>query len=167
MSIRPVNRYIPLLRLLRLLKAKGGIEGGLLTFSVSTDTKAQIDLKQDLLLVNSHSEPVKIVRGVSDMTGQGELFVPEALIERALGIDYSWSEQNFAYTLTATRTLRLFQQMVQRHHGKRVAVHPVSSDLVETQGKQTPQGSRQLISIIDASLRVDGWRNSNSQHRPL
>lgn len=157
------ERYVPLLRLLRLLNAKGGIKNKLVTFSVSTGQKAQIDLGRDALIVGSHSQTVKVVSGVSDLTGKAELYVPEGLLKTALGLDYSWDDQNFAYTVTAPRTLRLFQQIVQQHHRQRAIVHSVSSDLVETQGMQTPQGSRQLISMIDASLRVDGWRNSNLQ----
>jgi len=157
------HRYIPLLRLLRLLKAKGGIEGDVLTFSVSKGEKVQIDLKHDLLVDKSKSQPIKIVRGISDLTGQAEFFVPEGLIKRALDIEYTWSEQEFAYTLTATRRLRLFEQMLQAHHHRRTVVHPVSSNLAETQGEQTPEGSRQLISFIDTSLRVDAWRLGNSQ----
>ena len=70
------RRHIPLLRLLRVLKATGGIEGGAITFSVSKGVEAQIDLRRKLLLVNSRSEPINIVTGVSDLTGQAEVFVP-------------------------------------------------------------------------------------------
>lgn len=157
------HRYIPLLRLLRLLKARGGIKGGVVTFSVSTGEKAQIDLERGLLLHGAQSQPVRIVSGISDLTGQAEIFVPEGLIKGALGIDYSWSDREYAYELTATRRLRLYEQIEEEHRAKRAAIRPVSSNLVETEGVQKPEGSRQLISLIDASLRVDGWRLGNSQ----
>lgn len=149
------KRFVPLLRLLRLLEAEGSVEDNVVTFSVSKGMKAQLNIDTGQLRVDSDTSTFDVITGVSDLTGKAELFVPEDVIVHAFGVELSWSDLAYSYTLKTNRTLRIFEDAHKAQRRRRAIIRHLSSTLQETEATQLPQESRQLISIIDAGIRLD------------
>ena len=159
------QRFIPLLRLLRLLQAKGEFEDQLITFSLRKGKKSSIDLNEKLLFVDSQSQPIEIIRGISDIRGEAEIYVPEVVIALGFDIDFLWSDAEYAYKLTTEQPLRVFEEVAQSRHHKRPLIHHLSSNLVETESTKQAVDSHQLVSIIDTSLRLDTRSLDNAEHK--
>lgn len=156
------RRFVPLLRLLRLLKATGGIDDNVITFSVSKGMKSQIDMASDKLRVGPESRSIHMVKGVSDITGKAELYVQDNAIADAFGVSFSWDDLRYAYTLKANQTLRVFED-TRQPHSRRIAVQQLSDTLEETESVHLPADSHQLVSVIDAGARLDIRTLNNSE----
>jgi hypothetical protein len=157
------KRFIPLLRLLRELKASGNIEFGVVTFSIRKGAKAQIDLNKKLLILDSEIKSIAIITGISDLSGKAEAFVHEDVISSAFNIDFTWSDVEYAYKLTTTAPLRIFEEMQKSGKIERLSINQLSTTLPETEPAKDPENSRRIISIIDAGLRLDTRTIENSE----
>ncbi len=149
-------RLIPLFRTLTLLKAKGSIEGHKIHYSLATGDKATVDIDNKKLHVGEQEFALEIVPGVSDVTGQGELFVSEDFLANGISAEYSWDDNEFAYLVEVKHALYLFDEMNdKRKNAFNIAVEELSANLPETEPVHLPADSRRSLTFIDMSLRVD------------
>lgn len=148
------ERLLPLLRLLKRFGAKYRFEEGKLSFSLQEGQRAKIDIASSSLQIGEKQTPLTLMKGISDLTGSGELYVSEAVFAPEMGLVYLWNDDEYAGTLSSSTELRIFIKMREaRSQASRVDVESLLDLYPETDAIATPQASARRLGIIDYSLR--------------
>ncbi|MFH1689091.1 MAG: hypothetical protein ABIE42_02500 [Candidatus Eisenbacteria bacterium] len=104
------TRLLPLLRILRALHIDVADSGGSLTFHPEGASKVVLDYESGEVAFGQTSREVTLVVGLSDLTFEPEVYVPDDLVVELLAIDSQWDAQRYEYTLSAERELSVFRE---------------------------------------------------------
>ncbi len=154
------QRLIPLLRILKILEAKGSVEDDIVSLSIEPGVTIILDLRQETLQLGNQSTRLLVKTGISDVTGKGEVYVHDLLLNIAFDLSEIWSDNEYAYRIQTKKRLRVFTNRKRNHKRSLLAIRHVFYNLPETEPVQLPKSSRQFISFIATGTRID---NRDSQ----
>jgi len=150
-------RYIPFLRLLTLFQAEGKYTGHQLSFSIDKTSTYSVEINvaanEFILLSNGHQ--YAMVSGISEVTGQQEIYLPEEIFGDLFGFNYQWNDAEYTYFLTTEKKLRVFPD------DKMSSIDfslfkKITENLPVTESIRMPSNSKEWLSFIDAGIRLDG-----------
>jgi len=154
------HRLIPLLRLLRVLLAKGHIVENTLTFTVDSGHESTIDLLAKTYQAEDYRGTLEIRIAVSDVTNKGEIYVSEDILINAFGFEYQWDENYFEYILTIKEDLEIFKRRRPKSKSAfSVKVKEVFESLDETELPKYPPESKPLLPFIETTTRLNANLN--------
>ncbi len=157
------RRLIPLLRILRLVQARGKIEAPILAFRAESGPGASINLRDKTMLCDGREYTIEVVTGISDVTGEPEIFVSENVLGLALGYEVSWDENFFQYTLETDKELELFKQRRPKSVSAfSIKVEDIVSPLAETEPPAHPSAVPPFLSFFETDMRLTSdttWHN--------
>ncbi len=160
------QRLLPLLRILQLLEAKGSVENHVVNFSIEPGVTIKLDLQQKILHIRNQSAPLQIQTGISDVTGNREIYVHDRILNDAFGLNAVWNDNEYAYRIQTKKNLRVFTNRKRNIKRSLVAIKQMSFNLPETEPVRLPKSSRQLISFVEAGTRIDN-RDSEPQRETI
>lgn len=96
---------LPLLRLLRLLGVTAGDADSALAFTVGGTTRVRLDWAQDSVTVGGVTRGAECVAGISDITGQPEVWVADSVLAAMLAMDVSWDTRTYELRMVSPRPL--------------------------------------------------------------
>lgn len=102
------DRFLPLLRLLRLLQTNVACTDSSLTFQVEGAPEGLVNLKAGAITLAGVTSPTALKIGISDVTSAAEVFLPEAVMTEILNMTVEWKEETYQYDVTSMRELALF-----------------------------------------------------------
>ncbi len=150
------ERLLPLLRLLKKLGAKYSFQDSQLTYSLQEGRRASIDIGQSSLNTGTARYPITLMKGISDISGIGELYVSERVFSTDLGLQYHWSDDEYAAVVSSEEDLRIFAKMREkREQASKVDIDALTEIYPETQGLATPEVSARALGMVGYSVRTN------------
>ncbi len=150
------ERLLPLLRLLKKLGAKYSFQDNQLSYSFREGRRAMIDIGKSTLTIGDASAPLTLMKGVSDISGVGELYVSESVFSTDLGLQYRWSDDEYAAVVSSSEDLRIFTKMREmREEASKVDIDALTDIYPETEGLATPAASARTLGMVGYSLRTN------------
>ncbi len=160
------KRLVPLLRILRAIKASGTIKDNTVSFKFEKMGSGSIDISQKILEAGGKNIPIDIVSGISDMTRMGEIYVSEEILSEGLGLKYVWDDELFQYSIKTDQELDLFKRDDKYGSSLFVAdVKEVAEPLLETEPLAQP-GKKSFLQYMQIESRTDvdqRWQNRTRQ----
>lgn len=163
-------RYIPFLRLLNIFQAEGKLTDHQLSFSIDkvSTYSVEINVAANEFTILSNGRQYAMISGVSEVTGEQEIYLPEETLGDLFGFDYQWNDAEYTYFLTTKKKLRVFPD------DKMSSIDfslfkKITENLPVTESIRMPANSREWLSFIDAGIRLDGRVSktaSSSKLRP-
>ena len=102
------DRFLPLLRILRLLKTDFVCTDSSVAFQVEGAPRALVDFRAGTVSLGEETRPAPLKIGLSDVTLAAEIYLPEALMADILRMALEWKEEIYEYDLTSDRNLAIF-----------------------------------------------------------
>ncbi|RPH61129.1 MAG: hypothetical protein EHM89_07740, partial [Acidobacteria bacterium] len=99
------NRLLPILRTLRFMGIEARSSGPKLSFAPESSTPIALDPDKGLLEVGGAVREVETVSGISDVTGESEIYIPESVVAEILGVGIDWNPDLYEITIRSSRPL--------------------------------------------------------------
>jgi len=151
------RRYIPFLRMLTILQAEGKYAGHNVSFSIDKISTYSVDINvaSSEFTIGSNGRRYAMVSGISEVTGNQEIYLPEDVFKDLFGFDFQWNDAEYTYFLTTEKKLRVFPD------DKMSSIDfslfkKISENLPVTESIRMPANSKEWLSFIDAGVRLDG-----------
>lgn len=160
------KRLVPLLRILRAIKAVGTVNDHAVVFQFEKMGAGSIGIGTKVLEAGGKQVVIDIVTGVSDMTRMGEIYVSEEVLGEGLGLKYVWDDALYQYFIKTDQELELFKRDDKFGSSLFVAdVKEVAEPLLETEPPAQP-GKKSFLQYIQTESRTDvngRWRGESRQ----
>lgn len=104
------TRLVPLLRILRILQVEVTDSGTSLVFRPEGAPEAVVDYAAQTVTMESFSQAVRMEVGISDVTYEPDVFIPEDVLGELIATDVRWDERGYEYTFHTDQRLRVFEQ---------------------------------------------------------
>jgi hypothetical protein len=149
------QRLLPLLRLLKRLHANVTFENGQLIYAFQAGENAIVDFQRSTLKIKEITYPIKLIKGVSDITGKQEIYISEQLFSAALGLHYFWDDTEYSVVVTTEGELNIFQEILARRTQHiEFDLSELTENLPETEGIKNSSDFQQLITFSELSLDI-------------
>jgi|TARA_B110000902_G_scaffold135890_1_gene157422 hypothetical protein len=159
------QRLLPLLRLLKRLHADVTVENGLVIYAFQTGKSAIIDFQKSSLIVLGKTYPIKLIKGLSDITGKHEIYVSEKIFSEQLGLNYRWDEIEYSVLITTNENLNIFQKILaNRSQPIEFDISELTENLPETESVKNTINSQQLLTFSQLSFDIKSKINDNQHY---
>lgn len=149
------RRLLPLRRLAAALKAVIHEDEQMIRVRFDRGHEATLWIVDAEMEVGALRQPVEMIHRFSDITRRRELYLPEPVMARLMGLDLSWSEADYAYFVQTEARLSIWP-VPERPELLGIGVQDVPIDLPEMFGPASPRKfSLDYIELrLDSELRL-------------
>lgn len=156
------QRFIPLLRLFKILSAQRKSDLSLFQFSIIVGQPHNFEVRGNQLIVLSNNNLAFEIRaGVSDVTDEGELYVAERVFADLFELKYQWDENEYSYEITMDKNSHLFKREKQGSLVDLANIQHLLDQLPKTESTKYPSSSRKRLSFVNTSIRVENRMTNN------
>ncbi|MBU0741447.1 hypothetical protein KJ554_03730 [bacterium] len=107
------RRRLPLLRILQALQVEVTTTGSTVSFRPDGAGEVVLDHVAGTLSDEQGTRPCATLVGLSDLTFESEIYVPDEILPAVLAMEMFWDPLRYAYTFTVDREIAVFR----REHG--------------------------------------------------
>ena len=103
------QRFLPLLRLLKIFRTEVSHEDRNLVFQVEGGPKTLLNVPARRIRFEGREDAVELIEAISDITLQREVYLPVDVIAEILAIGIEWDDPNYAFNATIERGLKMWE----------------------------------------------------------
>jgi hypothetical protein len=149
------QRLLPLLRLLKRLRANITFENGQLIYAFRAGENTILNFQNSTLEIKGITYPIELTKGLSDITGKQEVYISEKIFSKELGLNYLWDDTEYSVIVTTDRELNVFQEILARRTQRiEFDLSELTENLPETEGVKNARDFQQLLTFSELSLDI-------------
>ncbi len=106
----PEVRYLPLLRILRILNIEHEYDDSSARFHLRGEPEIHIDLASQTGWIGDRKYDIELILGTSDITGRPEIYVAASNLQKLLPIYLAWDSINYEYKATTNHLFSVWER---------------------------------------------------------